>query len=59
MKMNIFEENSTSQIISHRKNKEAYDKVIKDLNKKYESSFSFSVEQVRIKLKTVYRNAKG
>ena len=45
--MNIFEENSSSQI----KSKEVYDKVIKELNKKYESNFPSSVKQVRVKFK--------
>ena len=39
MKMNIYEENSRSQIISQKKNKEVCNKVIKELNEKYESNF--------------------
>ena len=41
MKMNIYEENSRSQIISHKKNKEVCNKVITELNEKYESNFHF------------------
>ena len=39
MKMNIYEENSRSQIISQKKNKGVCNKVIKELNEKYESNF--------------------
>ena len=37
--MNIYEENSRSQIISQKKNKGVCNKVIKELNEKYESNF--------------------
>ena len=42
-----------------QKSKEVYDKVIKELNEKYESNFPFSVKRFGWYLITVYRNAKG
>ena len=58
VKMNIFKENSVSQIINHRKTKRCTIKPLKNLTKKYESNFPFSVKQVRIKFKNCVSQCK-
>ena len=58
VKMNIFKENSVSQIINHRKTKRCTIKPLKNLKKSMNPIFLFLSDRFGSNLKTVYRIAK-
>ena len=58
VKMNIFKENPSSQIISHRKTKRCATKLLKNFLKSMNPIFLFLSNRFESNLKPLYRNAK-